>query len=64
MGKIDHSSFAWKVTKNRMVLSDPTKAYAKASAEQNEAGKSRRKLEDMQDDKAQKKRVSEVWDEH
>ena len=62
--KIDHSKEAWKNTKNSMgPLSNPNKAYAKASAEQKEAGKSRRKLEDLNDEKALKSYVSEIWDE-
>jgi len=60
---VDHSEFAWKVTKNRMVLSDPRKRYAEASDEQKEKGKTRRKLEDLNDEKALQDYVSEIWDE-
>ena len=63
--KIDHSKEAWKNTKNRMgPLSNPNKEYAKASPEQVEKGHSRRKLEDLKDQKALRNYVSEIWDEH
>ena len=61
--KIDHSKTSWKSSKNRMVLSNPTKPYAKASDEQVEKGHSRRKLEELKDQKDLESYVRDIWDE-
>ena len=45
--KIDHSSFAWKVTKNRMVLSDPNKNYAKTVDKDNLTREKRKRIEEI-----------------
>ena len=64
MAKVDHSKMAWKNTKNRMgPLSNPNKKYVDPSEEQKVSGKHRRKLEDLNDEKALKSYVSEIWDE-
>ena len=47
--KIDHSSFAWKVTKNRMVLSDPNKNYAKTVDKDNLTREKRKRIEEIKD---------------
>ena len=45
--KIDHSSFAWKVTKNRMVLSDPTKKYAETKDKDGLSVEQRKRIEEI-----------------
>ena len=47
--KIDHSSFAWKVTKNRMVLSDPRKPYAETKDKDGLSAEQRKKIEEIKD---------------
>ena len=62
--KIDHNLSSWKQTKNRMVLrNDPRRPYEKASPEQLEKGRARRKLEDLKDRKDLESYVRDIWDE-
>ena len=47
--KINHSSYAWKETKNRMVLSDPNKNYAKTVDKDNLTREQRKRIEEIKD---------------
>ena len=62
--KINHSSYAWKETKNRMVLSDPNKNYAKTVDKDGMSSEQRKKINqykymDIYGDMVDR----EVWDE-
>ena len=51
MGKIDHSSESWKTTKNRMVLSEPNKTYAKTIDKDGLTRDQRKRIEDIKEAK-------------
>ena len=49
--KIDHSSFAWKVTKNRMVLREPGRPYEKHNDKDGLTKEQRRRIEEIKEQK-------------
>ena len=45
--KIDHSSFAWKQTKNRMVLREPGRPYEKSKDKDGLTREQRKRIEEI-----------------
>ena len=47
--KIDHSEYAWKVTKNRMVLREPGRPYEKSKDKDGLSVEQRKRIEEIKD---------------